>query len=102
MAMAEVAGVRAGGRGLVSWWRLGAGAGVVGVPGALVWVCPVAAVVLAVVEVVVPLVVVVVVGGVAVFGSERASGRVFRLLRLMSGRAEPEGPPDSADSSGAS
>jgi hypothetical protein len=95
MAVAEVTRVRAGGRGLVSWWRLGAGAGVVGVPGALVWVCPVAAVVLGVLEVVVPLVVVVMAGSVAVFGSDRASGRVFRLLRLVAGRAEPPGPPDS-------
>jgi hypothetical protein len=47
---------------------------------------------LAVVEVLVPLVLIVVAGGVAVFGSDRASGRVFRLLRLMAGCAEPPGP----------
>jgi hypothetical protein len=92
-AVLEIGEARSGRRGLVSWWRLGAGAGVVAVPGALGWACPVAAVVLAVVEVVVPLAAVVVAGGVAVFGSDRASGRVFRLLRLVAGRAEPPGPP---------
>lgn len=91
-AVAELSEARAGGRGLAPWWWLGAGAGVVGVPCALRWVCPPAAIALAVVEVAVPLLVVVVVGTVAVFGSERASGRMFRLLRLMTGREEPEGP----------
>jgi hypothetical protein len=91
--MAELLrGARTGERALVSWWRLGAGAGAVGVPGALGWVCPVAAVVIAVAEVAVPLLVIVAIGTVAVFGSDRASGRVFRLLRLVTGRHEPRGP----------
>lgn len=81
--MMTVAGVSAGRRRcLVSWCRLGAGAGALG------WVCPVAVVVV----VAVSLVVIAVAGGVAVFGSERASGRVFRLLRLVMRCAEPPGP----------
>jgi hypothetical protein len=98
MAMTGVSGSRVGGRGPASWWRFGAGAGAMGVPGALGWVCPAAAIVLAVVEVAVPLLAVVVAGGVAVFGNEQASERVFRLLRLVTGREEPPGPPEIARS----
>lgn len=76
----------------MSWSRLGAGIGVVGVPAAIGWKCPGAAVVLTVIEVAVPLLVFMVAAGVAVFGSDRASERVFRLLRMATGREEPKGP----------
>ena len=75
-------------------WRLGAGAGVVGASSSLGWICPLAAVVLVVLEVALPLVLLVVAGAVAIFGSEQTSGRVFRLLRLVTGREEPKGPSD--------
>jgi hypothetical protein len=78
-----------GKRQLMSWWRLGAGAGAVGVPGAIGFVSPIAAVALALIEVTLPMLVIVVVGSVAVFGSDRASERMFRLLRLVTDRAEP-------------
>lgn len=76
-------------------WRLSAGTGVVGVSASLGWICPAAAVVLVVLEVALPLALLVVAGGAAIFGSEQTSGRVFRLLRLVTGREEPKGPSDS-------
>jgi len=80
-----------GGRSLAIWLRVGVGLGVVGAQGAAAWRSPALSAILAA-EAAVLLVAILLMVGVVVFGSDRACNRVFRLLRWISGRAEPPSP----------
>lgn len=75
--------------GAPAWGRIGAGVGAAGAPGLALWVHPLLGVILAVIEITVPVMLAIAVAGVAVFGSEQASERVFRLLRWIANRPEP-------------
>jgi hypothetical protein len=79
-----------------AWWRLGAGAGVLGAGSATGLLCRPAGVVVVAVDLLVPAAFAVILLGTALFGSDRMSERAFRLTRCLTGHREPEPPRPAA------
>jgi len=73
-------------------WRLGAGAGLFGVEGAIGYLYPLLGVILAIIDVVIPSAVALILLLAILRGSDKTCERVFRLLRWVANRPEPPAP----------
>lgn len=74
------------------WRALGAGAGVLGAEGLILYLRPALGEVIAATDVLVPAAVGLALVAAILFGSKETCDRVFRLLRWISNRPEPPGP----------